>query len=227
LKLTSEQIVKIEHVVNVWETGHPEGRYDDLSVGPDGPGNASQITYGRSGTTEYGNLAELVRRYCNAPGARPDLVATLAPLMPKIGRIPMSNHVGLKAALSAAGTDPVMRTTQDDFFRDVYFDPAAAWAQAHGFTLPLSALVIYDSFIHSGGIREDIRARFPEVPPSRGGDERAWIFAYTLERQTWLASHSRILLHGTIYRTRTMAREIFRGNWDLAHPITTQGVTIP
>jgi chitosanase len=227
LNLTSQQIEKIEHVVNVWETGSPAGRYGAISVGPDGPGRASQITYGRSQTTEYGNLRELVRRYCAAPGARADLVAILEPYIPRLGQIPFSGDMALKRALVAAGDDPVMHSVQDTFFREIYFAPALDWMIARHMVLPLSALVVYDSYIHSGHILDEIRARFPEVPPDKGGDERAWIFAYVLERQTWLASHPRTILHGTIYRTRTLAREIFRGNWQLADPITTQGVTIP
>ena len=49
-----------------------------------------------------------------------------------------------------------MRQTQDAFFDKVYFQPAKAWADAHGFTLPLSMLVIFDSFIHSGQIRNGL-----------------------------------------------------------------------
>jgi chitosanase len=45
---------KIEKVVNVFETGTPEGRYDLLVVMNDGPGGRPQITYGRSQTTEFG-----------------------------------------------------------------------------------------------------------------------------------------------------------------------------
>lgn len=71
-----------------------------------------------------------------------------------------------------------MRKTQDSFFDRVYYRPAMKWADTQGFTLPLSALVIYDSFIHSGSIIWVIRNMFPESPPSASGNEKAWTKAY-------------------------------------------------
>ena len=68
-----------------------------------------------------------------------------------------------------------MQRIQDDFFDKRYFQPAMQWADTNEFTLPLSALVIYDSFIHSGSILDFLRKRFPEVPPAKGGNEKTWI----------------------------------------------------
>ncbi len=50
----------IQKVINVFETGTPEGKYDMLVVYPDGKGGSRQITYGRSQTTEQGNLSQLL-----------------------------------------------------------------------------------------------------------------------------------------------------------------------
>jgi len=120
-----------------------------------------------------------------------------------------------------------MQRTQDAFFDRVYLDPALRWGAQHGFTKALSALVIYDSFAHSGGILGFLRQRFEEPVPSNGGDEKTWIAQYVAVRQNWLATASNPDLHPTVYRTKDLTREINRGNWDLAvTPIMANGVPV-
>ncbi len=120
-----------------------------------------------------------------------------------------------------------MREIQDAFFDEQYFQPALEWADVNQFTLPLSALVIYDSFVHSGGIFGFLRKRFPEVPPAQGGDERVWIRQYVDTRQNWLATSPKKLLRGTVYRTECLKRQIARDNWALSQmPIDANGVDI-
>ena len=60
--ITPESKRKILQVVNVFETGKLEGRYDALVVMNDGPGGIPQITFGRSQTTEYSGLRDLILR---------------------------------------------------------------------------------------------------------------------------------------------------------------------
>jgi chitosanase len=101
------------------------------------------------------------------------------------------------------------------------------WCDDNGFTLPLSALVIYDSFIHSGSILGFLRKRFPEMPPAKGGDEKRWIGQYVNARHQWLATAENVVLHKTIYRTACFKSEIARGNWDLSQlPIKAHGVEV-
>ena len=120
-----------------------------------------------------------------------------------------------------------MRRVQDEFFDRRYFRPAVQWADTNGFALPFSGLVIYDSFIHSGGILDVLRKRFPEVPPARGGSEKAWITQYVDVRHRWLAHHPKPALQATVYRTRCFTRDIARENWDLSQlPITANGVKV-
>jgi chitosanase len=77
-----------------------------------------------------------------------------------------------KDLLRKAGREEdIMHQIQDRFFNEAYFAPAMKWADDHTFTFPLSALVIYDSFIHSGSILWIIRQMFPEDPPDLGGDK--------------------------------------------------------
>lgn len=224
MNLTPEQRRIIEGVIGVFETGTPDGRYDAISIFADGPHNVRQITYGRSQTTEYGNLRELIKRYVATAGPFSDVLGVY---VNKIGSVPLVDDKRFKDALKRVGTTDQMKRVQDAFFDDVYFAPAVDWADAHGFTQALSMLVIYDSFIHSGSILWTIRNRFKEVPPFKGGDERKWINAYVNARHVWLGTHSRKILHATTYRTKCFRDQIARGNWALSEiPIKANGVEV-
>jgi glycosyl hydrolase family 46 len=223
--LTPGQRLVCERIINVFETGSIVGDYANISIFNDGPHGIRQITYGRAQTTEYGNLRKLVQMYVEAGGL---FAQQLRDFVPRIGLQALVDDQTFKSLLRrAGGEDPIMRSTQDAFFDAVYFQPALRWANANGFTLALSMLVIYDSFIHSGSILPFLRARFAEVPPASGGREKVWIQQYVEVRHNWLANHPNHILRNTIYRTRDMMREIERGNWDLALlPIMAHGVAV-
>lgn len=225
MNLTPHHKSICEHIVNVFESGSIEGDYSALVTMADGPHGARQVTYGRSQTTEFGNLEELVQMYVDSHGTFSE---QLRPFLPKIGVTPLANNSEFKQLLKDAGkSDPVMRHVQDVFFDKRYFQPAMDWADKNGFTLPLSALVIYDSQVHSGGILGFLRKRFPEKPPTKGGDEKTWIAEYVDVRQKWLANHDNELLRKTVYRTQCFMREIDRNNWNLSQlPINAHGVDV-
>ena len=225
MNLTTQHKSICEQVINVFESGSPQGNYSAISIYKDGPHKQRQVTYGRSQTTEYGNLHELVEMYVQAGGIYSE---ALRPYVDKIEVTPLADDALFKQLLRDAGKkDPVMRQTQDAFFDKRYFLPAMAWADNNGFCLPLSALVIYDSFIHSGSILSFLRKRFPESPPVNGGNERRWIEQYVDTRQNWLANHENKILQKTIYRTRCFKNEISRGNWDLSQcPLNANGIEI-
>jgi chitosanase len=223
--LTREQKSTIERIINAFETGSADGDYGAVSIYADGPHNIRQITYGRSQTTEYGNLRTLVQRYADASGVYSQ---AFRPYVEKTGGAPLTEDVEFKKLLRQAGRrDPVMRSVQDAFFDEAYFNPAMKWCDDHGFSLPLSALVVYDSFIHSGSILWVIRQRFMENPPVGGGDEKAWIRAYLRERRAWLGTNSRPAVRKSVYRTKDMIREADRDNWDLSQlPIMANGIAV-
>jgi chitosanase len=225
MKLTDQQRRICERVINVFETGTVAGKYGAISIYRDGPNKIRQVTYGRSQTTEYGNLRQLVEMYVAAQGK---YSAELAPYVPKIGQVALVDDATFKDLLTIAGDeDPVMRSTQDAFFDKAYFTPALKWADTNGFTHALSMLVIYDSFIHSGRILDLLRSRFPEVPPAKGGDEKKWILQYVTARDKWLANHDNPEVRPSAYRTRDMLREIGLGNWDLSIlPINANGTPV-
>lgn len=215
---------KIISIVNVFETGTPEGDYDAIAIFPDGKNGSRQITYGRSQTTEQGNLRNLLQRYIDLNGK---FAKKFAPFMPDVGVRTLVNNKTFKDLLKQSGEeDPVMRQAQDETFEILYYQPAFHFFSAEKFKLPLSLLVIYDSYIHSGSIPAFLRSRFPERTPLRGGDEKAWIEAYVKARQNWLGTHPKKILHPTVYRTKTFLREMDNDNWGLSKPVITQGKTI-
>ena len=61
---------KIESVINVFESGSLQGDYSLVSIYADGVGNSKQITFGRSQTTEQGNLKQLLEMYCSNTDAK-------------------------------------------------------------------------------------------------------------------------------------------------------------
>lgn len=210
---TDQQKHICEQVINAFESGSAAGKYALISIMDDGPHKVKQISYGRSQTTEYGNLEELLEMYVNSNGI---YSSAIAPYLPKIGVVPLVNDSVFKQLLKDAGkNDPVMQQVQDRFFDLRYFQPAMQWMDDNGLSLPLSALVIYDSYIHSGSIMMFLRKRFPESTPKNGGDEKIWISQYVDTRNAWLTTHCSQLLRNTVYRTSCLKIEIVRNNWNL------------
>lgn len=231
LALTEAQRRICIRVINIFETGTVAGDYGAISIYHDGPSNIQQVTYGRAQTTEFGNLRELISDYVAANGRFSSALARYVQIIgTKVGNPPLSplvNDQTFLTLLRNAGGDPVMIQTQDAFFDRVYFQPALDWASGNGFVKALSALVIYDSFNHSGGILSSLRAAFPERTPADGGDEKTWISQYVAARQNWLATNPRAALRTTVYRTKDLMREINRDNWELSIvPIFANGVPV-
>ena len=223
--ITLAEKKKIEHIVNVFETSSIDGKYDALVVLKDGKDSSRQITYGRSQTTEQGNLKTLLNMYVTRSGI---FASDFKPFLPKLGKVPLADDATFKNLLRrAAREDPIMRSTQDEFFDILYYTPAFAFFTGLGFALPLSLLVIYDSFIQSGSVSPKLREQFPEVPPSSGGDEKAWIKAYVKTRNNWLANHPKLIVRPTVYRTRCFQDQINKDNWSLDKPVNANGIIVP
>jgi chitosanase len=215
---------KILQVINVFETGKPEGKYDSVVRYYDGPGKIRQITYGRSQTTEYGNLKRLIEKYIGMSGKYSE---NFKVYVSRIGETALTEDQSFINLLKiSAKEDGIMCKCQDEFFDLYYYQPAFVWFEGFGFKEPLSLLVIYDSFIHSGSIRNDLRQRFPERPPVNGGNEHTWIEQYVNARHDWLANHNNEILHKTVYRTNCFKEQIKNGNWQLDKTIIANGIQI-
>jgi chitosanase len=223
--ITDDNRRVIEQVVNVFETGTPDGRYDKITIYPDGKDKSLQITYGRSQTTEQGNLSKLLKMYVDDEGV---FAQSFAPYLAQVGVQPLVQNEDFKALLlRAAREDPIMRSTQDTFFDLIYYKPAYQFFDTNAFAMPLSLLVIYDSYIHSGKIPDFLRKRFGELPPAKGGDEQKWVTSYVDIRHQWLKYHSDPLLQRTVYRTQCFKDQITAGNWQFAVlPIAANGISV-
>ncbi|MBV9986103.1 MAG: hypothetical protein JO301_00370, partial [Chitinophagaceae bacterium] len=132
---------KIEQVVNVFETGTAEGDYADISVfadysDPETHTRIRQITFGRSQTTEFGHLKELLQQYIANQGV---FAAEFLPYMDRLGKKPsLETDQDFRQLLKkSAKQDPVMKTSQDSFFDAKYYQPAYNWFTGHGLALPL------------------------------------------------------------------------------------------
>jgi chitosanase len=215
----------IEHIINVFETGTPEGKYSQVTILADGKNGTRQITFGRSQTTEQGNLAKLIEMYILNNGIYTE---QFSKYIDKIGKQPLVDNKTFKDLLrTAAKEDEIMRSTQDEFFDLAYYNPAYEFFTKNGFELPLSMLVIYDSYIHSGGILMSLRKRFGEYPPAKGGDEKKWITSYVDVRHQWLKYHANPILQRTIYRTQCFKDQITADNWMLDKlPVNANGVKV-
>jgi chitosanase len=129
--------------------------------------------------------------------------------------------------LKKAGQDPIMQKAQDQIFDEGYWNPAVSQSEAMGLVLPLSYAIVYDTCIHSGpGGVARIRKLFNEVPPARGGDEKAWARAYINARRNWLLSSSNSLVQKTVYRMDAFAQLMKEDNWELRTPFKVRNVTI-
>ncbi len=215
----------IEKVVNVFETGTPEGKYDQITILADGRDGTRQITYGRSQTTEQSNLAKLVEMYIRNNGSFSE---QFSKYIDKIGKQPLVENKTFKDLLrTAAREDEIMRSTQDEFFDLAYYNPAYEFFLTNKFELPLSLLVIYDSYVHSGSIPQFLRKRFGEYPPAKGGSEKKWTTSYVDVRHQWLKYHNNPVLQRTIYRTQCFKDQIAADNWVLDKlPVTANGTVV-
>jgi len=222
--LSESQKRTAQAIVNIFETGTAEGRYDDITLLKGDPGH---LTYGRSQTTlGSGNLYLLLQDYCDTPGAR--YAAGLTPYLARLKAkdLSLDNDSTLKSLLKNAGTEPLMQRVQDAFFDRVYWTPAVKAALHSGHSLPLSIAVVYDSHIHGSWkrVRDTTHSNVGQV--SAVG-EKAWIAGYVKTRRDWLANHSIKILNSTVYRMDAFQKLIQADNWHLEPPIVVRGVNVP
>jgi len=216
MNLTDKQKQTIKQIVSIFETSKIEGDYGAIATYNDGPDRRRQITYGAHQLTESAGLKLLLQDYIKRCG---EYHEDLCKYIDEVGKYTLVDNANFKNVLRMAGSDPVMRLCQDEYFDKQYFQKALTWANYEGFTLPLSMAVIYDSFIHSGGILGFLRKRFEELTPLKGGDEQKWIKEYVLAREAWLKTSSDPILRNTVYRPVTFLRLMQEGKWHLELPM--------
>lgn len=215
---------KIQQILSVVETGSIQPNYSIIAIYRDGKNNSRQITYGKHQVTEQGNLRKLAELYTATQYAT--YAESFKPYLAKIGKVPLADDQVFIALLRSSGADPAMQRCQDQFFDAQYWRPAENFFIQNGFTLPLSMLVIYDSYIHSGGVLRLLRAQMNEVVPVAGGQEKGWIEAYLKVRNQWLANHQNVIVRRTVYRVAAMLHAVKQQNWMLDEPYPVNGHTV-
>jgi chitosanase len=218
----------IRRILSVAETGKADWKSSAVYIYADDnrfKPPRKQVTLSIGFTEGGGNLKKVLQRYVDKGGK---LGTSFAAYLPTLGsaatRAGDTKFIGL---LKEAGTEPAMVEAQRECFDEMYLGPAFTWASANGFGLPLSYLVIADSYLHSGSMLAFLMNAFAEKKPAAGGNEKAWIKAYLNERKRWLANHSNKILNGTVYRANCFMEQMARDNWNLQNsPIVMNGTSV-
>lgn len=217
--LTQTQKKTAESIINIFETNEVLGNYGQVTVIS---GDTGHLTFGRSQTTlGSGNLYKLLKRYCDNGGAR--FRSRLEPYLPLCRRkaTDLDEDMSLHNTLRATADDVVMRDTQDEFFDQEYWQPAAASAEREGLVSPLSVAVVYDSFVHGSWPMLRDRTINKYGSASEIG-EQEWVRGYVKTRRAWLAGHSREDLRKTVYRMDEFQFLMSDDNWHLRLPLVVR-----
>jgi chitosanase len=204
----------IKKVLLCFEQSSTQIKYDKIYTWNDGPNKIKQITLS-FGITEYGNLKKFIQSYCDKNGK---YKTELNEYISKISSTPLADNLTFINLLKEAAEDPVMQQCQEEAFINYYIQPALKWCDTNKFTLPLSKLVISDSFLHSGSILKFLRDKFAEKVPANGGKEKIWIEEYCKARKSWLSTSSSKLLRNTVYRPNYFLSCISNNDWELNKP---------
>jgi hypothetical protein len=233
MPITKEQKYAVDCVLSIFETGKIPSKesYQTCTILSDGAG----ISYGKHQATDRaGSLDKIVQLYVDKNGK---VAAELQPYLTRLAsndtakvdpKKPPVWATKLIEILRRAGADPIMHECQDEVFDAGYWIPAVGHAANADLKTALGHLIVYDTCIHSGpaGVA-NIRSRFPELAPSRGGDEKKWCYAYIEARRTWLLANKNPLVQKTVYRMDALKSIADASNWDLVLPMRVRGVLIP
>jgi hypothetical protein len=217
-------------IVSVFETGVPQGDPTRASVLADGAG----ITYGLHQATDGSDsLDAILLEYDALGGTYARELRVWWPWLAEDGTrlenplLLSSRCEQLLADLRRAGKDPVMRAAQEAVFARLYWEPAMAQCDALGLVEPLSRTAIYDLAIQSGLARlAQLRLAFPELPPYRGGDERAWTLSLLRARRAFLLRSTREVVRKSVYRVDALEQLAREGRWTLDAPFMVRSQTI-
>jgi chitosanase len=174
-------------------------------------------------TSRTHDMLELVRAYDQAAPGNP--LSKYLPALEKADGTPSKAGLGkpFEQAWKAAAKDPKFQEAQDRERDREYFDPAVDQAQADGLR-ELGQFIYYDAIVmHGGGDDADsfggIRAAAIKTakPPSRGGEETAYLNAFLDARRAAMRAEKG---HQDTSRVDTMQRRFLRaGNLGLNPPL--------
>ena len=219
--LTQSVEKKISQILNVFETGQKNVKYDAIYIYPDGRNGRRQVTLSYGLTEDGGNLGKLLQIYNIANGQYSD---QLLPYFPKIGTGVLHNSDSFKVLLKeAAIKDDFFNECQDFCFRALYLKKGYEKAKEYGIITNLGIAVIVDSVLQ--GSLDAVSLTFREARPSKGGEEKTFIKAYLNARKKWLISKG-APLSNSIYRVASFQKAIDSDNWNLSKPFDANGTII-
>ena len=192
------------------------------------PNRRLQVTLGIQ-FDEAGDLPKLLKSYCVQNG---QFAMQISPYLAKLNTgndaaTVLSQSQRFRDLLRNAGADPVMQRLQIEIFKATSWDPALRWAKARKFALPLSFLIVADSFLQSNQMLSRLTQRVRvALPVTSQADEKDWVTGYTKIRNAWLKAAGGAMAASS-YRTECYLRLIARGDWDLTSDVVMNGNRIP
>lgn len=214
--LTAQQRKTAQAIIQIFETGRLSAKsYGAVS---NAVGDAGGLSYGTHQVSLMsGNLYLLLRSYVDRGGVQAKRISPFLDRIADKDRAVGASAV-LQSALRDAGSDPIMKAVQDEYFDANFWRPSARDAQARKFVTPLAYALSFDGHIQGGWGR--IAPRVPNTLK-----EKDWCRTYVAERRRWLANgHG--LVPKTVYRMDEFSKLIAANNWDLKLPIVIRGVKI-
>jgi hypothetical protein len=229
-------------------TGIFEGGQPDYCALSDSPTDLGKLSYGKHQASETsGNLKDMLQRYSNSTDPAPD--PALKQQMDK--QLDNFNDDGdsydgtpaqradLKKLLKKACKDPAMQKTQDDFFREKFWDPAVAKADKYGVKTPLGKAMYYDMEIQGGGLVDGFSKRALKRwsdengvhPPAtacapddpNGPDEKTFLYLVDDERRKKMENSANPDYQKTTYRPNSFDTLLDQDNMDLSQDYKLQG----
>lgn len=201
-------------IISVFENGKP-GVYHKTYWNPE----TRELSGGlMMASTLSGNLGKLLRLYQKNGG-----VGLSDMVIRSIESKSVLNSELLVKAFRAlfknAAGDPIMKSTQLDFFSDQFLAPAEKMSSNLGITEPLGRVVVFDSFIQ--GAFKTVKAHVMEHYPNTQQDLNQWdlIREYLKARRDWLANNPNKALHPTVDRVDSLMHLEKIGNWKLDLPL--------
>jgi chitosanase len=211
---------KIIAIMAKFETGRDKVAYDGVYVYNDGRNKRPQVTLSYGFTEDGGNLIIVLQAYFLLRGV---YWLKLRPYLTDVGRGVLHKNEKFKNLLREMASDPIFRKIQDLCFVSLYINKGYSKADEYGVKTHLGIAVIIDSVLH--GSLDDVANEFPELRPSRGGNEKIWVKAYLNARIKWLTDKGKPLSN-TTYRPLSFLDAIEKDNWDLSKPFIANGTTI-
>jgi chitosanase len=191
--LTGLQKHRAEQLINLFENGSTDSRYDYVEALHDGRG----ITAGKVGfTTATGDLLVVATEYTRR---KPE--NSLVKFLPRLRELAEQESDsteglnGFTKAWETAARDAVFRSVQDDITDRVYYQPAIRHVRTLGLQTALAQAAIYDTIIqHGDGEDPDSLSAIVERTnqaargtPAAGVEEKIWLENFLKLRREDLA----------------------------------------